>query len=77
MDSFNLTFDKYKNIIGRPGENDNYWFGLEKISKLTYGGNKGYTLRIDLQDCSNETAYEEYNNFWVMLHLLLKMLSNL
>ena len=40
-----------------------FWLGLDKIHRLTSGGN--YKLRVDLEDFAGNTYYAEYDSFKV------------
>ncbi|XP_020506228.1 angiopoietin-related protein 5-like isoform X1 [Labrus bergylta] len=42
---------------------NDHWLGLKKVSHLTKKKNKKWTLRVDLWDHKNGTAYAEYQNF--------------
>ncbi|CAC5391814.1 Fibrinogen-like protein A,Ryncolin-4,Angiopoietin-related protein 7,Angiopoietin-related protein 1,Ficolin-3,Ficolin-1-B,Techylectin-5A,Ficolin-2,Ryncolin-1,Tenascin-R,Fibrinogen-like protein 1,Angiopoietin-related protein 4,Angiopoietin-1,Tenascin-X,Fibrinogen C domain-containing protein 1-A,Tenascin-N,Ryncolin-3,Tenascin,Fibroleukin,Fibrinogen C domain-containing protein 1,Fibrinogen gamma chain,Techylectin-like protein,Ryncolin-2,Angiopoietin-related protein 6,Angiopoietin-related protein 2,Angiopoietin len=57
--NFYRGWEDYKNGFGDPTEE--FWFGNEKIYKLTSGGT--YQLRIELQDWNNDTRYATYNTF--------------
>eukprot|EP00058_Branchiostoma_floridae_P003918 XP_002589406.1 hypothetical protein BRAFLDRAFT_77850 [Branchiostoma floridae] len=58
---FNRTWEEYK--LGFGNKNGEYWLGNEKIHLLT--NQKNYSLRIDLADWNNESAYAEYSTFRV------------
>ena len=61
--SFDLfrAWDDYKR--GSGNLNGEFWFGLDKIHRLTVSG--GYKLRIDLEDIHGKTAFAEYSSFSV------------
>jgi len=63
--SFNVNFDNYVKGFGQPGEHHSYWIGLEALSHLADSVDRGYTLRIDLGDCSNRNVRETYQDFWI------------
>ena len=57
---FHRSWSDYKNGFGNiDGE---FWFGLEKIHRLTKFPSK---LRVDLEDFDGNTAYAEYDMFVV------------
>ena len=58
-ENFKRGWDDYKAGFGKlTGE---HWLGLEKLHRLTRNGD--WTLRVDLEDFSGNTAYAEYTNF--------------
>ena len=58
---FDRGWAEYKGGFGNlTGE---FWLGLDKIHRLTRGGN--YKLRVDLEDFAGNTYYAEYDLFKV------------
>ena len=58
---YQQLWDVYKSGFGNvSGE---YWIGNEYLHYLT--SNRSYTVRFDLMDWDNETAYAEYSSFYV------------
>ena len=59
--NFYRDWAEYKRGFGSlTGE---FWLGLDKIHRLTSGGN--YKLRVDLEDFAGNTYYAEYDSFKV------------
>ena len=57
---FDHNWSDYRNGFGNlDGE---FWFGMEKIHRLTKSPSK---LRVDLEDIDGNTAYAEYDMFAV------------
>ena len=57
---FDRNWSDYRNGFGNlDGE---FWFGMEKIHRLTKSPSK---LRVDLEDIDGNTAYAEYDMFAV------------
>nr|WBU98463.1 FreD-C5 [Lineus ruber] len=59
--NFSRNWEEYTHGFGNP--NSEYWLGNTHLNKLTISRN--YTLRIDIGDWENGTAYAEYTNFRV------------
>ena len=59
---FYLNWSDYK--VGFGDLNGEFWFGLDKIYRLTSNDNS--MLRVDLGDFEGNTAYAEYSMFSVM-----------
>ena len=59
---FFRDWNNYKNGFGDP--NKEFWLGLDNIHRLTRVG-ASWTLRIELEDFDNNTAYAEYEDFGV------------
>ncbi|XP_037551566.1 angiopoietin-related protein 5 isoform X2 [Nematolebias whitei] len=59
--SFQRNWDAYKNGFGNLTQD--HWLGLEMVYTLTDTRIKKWTLRVDLWDFENGTAYAEYQNF--------------
>ncbi|XP_078583776.1 angiopoietin-2-like [Branchiostoma floridae x Branchiostoma japonicum] len=58
---FNRNWEEYK--LGFGNKSGEYWLGNENIHLLT--NQKNYSLRIDLIDWNDESAYAEYGTFRV------------
>ncbi|CAA19505.1 Fibrinogen C-terminal domain-containing protein [Caenorhabditis elegans] len=61
--NFNITYDKYTDIIGTPGKETNFWFGLDNMNHLS--GAKPYRLQIDLCCGTLLVAKQIYHSFKV------------
>ena len=59
---FFQDWNNYKNGFG--DLNKEFWLGLENIHRLTRVG-ASWTLRIELEDFDNNTAYAQYEDFGV------------
>ena len=60
-DDFYLGWKFYTEGFG--DLNGEFWLGLDKINRLSEGGQT--VLRVDLEDFENETRYAEYTIFAV------------
>ena len=58
---FFLDWSDYK--VGFGDLNGEFWLGLDKIHRLASDNNS--TLRVDLEDFDENSAYAEYNKFRV------------
>ncbi|XP_056133823.1 angiopoietin-4-like isoform X2 [Lampris incognitus] len=59
--SFNRNWAAYKNGFGNL--NADHWLGLSKVHSLTKDQTRRWTLRVDLWDYEEGTAYAEYSDF--------------
>ena len=59
---FYQNWNHYKNGFG--DVNKEFWLGLDNIHRLTRVGTS-WTLRIELEDFDNNTAYAEYKDFGI------------
>ncbi|XP_041637135.1 angiopoietin-related protein 5-like isoform X2 [Cheilinus undulatus] len=59
--SFHRKWAAYSKGFGN--ERHDHWLGLKKVALLTRTKNKKWTLRVDLWDHDNRTAFAEYKNF--------------
>ncbi|XP_029639119.1 fibrinogen-like protein 1 [Octopus sinensis] len=60
-ENFTRKWNDY--AFGFGNVNGEYYFGNENIHKMTRNGN--YTLRIELSDWENDTAYAQYTSFYI------------
>nr|KAG5688079.1 hypothetical protein BaRGS_007124 [Batillaria attramentaria] len=58
---FNRNWTDYENGFG--DLNGEFWLGLSNIHRLTSSDN--YSLRVDLTDWDNTTAYALYDTFYI------------
>ena len=59
---FNRNWIDYERGFGDLSEE--FWLGLSKMHRLTLDGEN--TLRVDLGDCENNTAYAQYDEFEIL-----------
>lgn len=59
--SFNRKWAAYKNGFGNLTRD--HWLGLQKVFSLTKNKHKKWTMRVDLWDHEDDTAFAEYAHF--------------